>query len=60
MLPQVKHFLDLLKVIREYESYPINSNNSKLESYELGVVWHYLRNGYNFNKAHDSLADAKA
>ena len=60
MPPQVKHFLDPLKVIREYKSCPINSKNSKLESYELGVVWSYLHNGDNFNGAHDSLADAKA
>ena len=34
--------------------------HSKLDSYELGVVWAHINDGQNLNGAHDSLVDAKA
>ena len=37
----------------------MNKKHSKIESYELGVVWSFI-NKCNLNGAHDSLVDVKA
>ena len=52
--------MDPQKVIRHYKGCKLNSNHSKLDSYELGVVGSYINDGRNLNGAHDSLVDAKA
>ncbi len=56
---QVKFFLDPLAVIQKYKSCPLNKAKSKLESLELGAVYHYLFNS-DIDNAHNSLADAIA
>ena len=59
--PAMKYFLDPLKVIKHFKSCQFNNQHSKLDSYELGVVWKYMQeDGANLNGAHDSLVDAKA
>ena len=61
MPPQIKFFLDPLKVIKEYKSCPIHKSKSRLESLELGCVWSYLKEDRpNLNGAHSSLVDAIA
>ena len=61
LLPeQIECFMDQLKVIRHYKGCKLNSNHSKLDSYELGVVLAYINGGRNLNKVHNSLVDAKA
>jgi hypothetical protein len=47
-------------VIEKYKTCPFNKTKSKIEAYELGVVWKYANNGSNLNGAHDSLVDVRA
>jgi hypothetical protein len=47
-------------VIEKYKTCPFNKTKSKIEAYELGVVWKYANNGSNLNGAHDSLIDVRA
>ena len=56
---KIKWFMDPLKVISSYGSCPLNKDKSKLDSYELGVLWAYIH-GKNLNGAHNSLVDAMA
>ena len=48
-----------MSVIREYKGCKLNKKHSKIESYELGVVWSFIKK-CNLNGAHDSLVDMKA
>ena len=57
--PQLKYFLDLLKVIGEYSRCPLHKSRSKLESLELGCVWKVI-SGDNLNGTHNSLVDVQA
>jgi len=54
---QIECFIDPLKVIRHYKRCKLNSNNSRLDNYKLGVVWAYIHNEQNLNGAYDSLID---
>jgi len=55
----IKYFMDPMSVIREYKGCKLNKKHSKIESYELGVVWSFIKK-CNLNGAHDSLVDVKA
>jgi hypothetical protein len=57
--PQLKYFLDPLKVIGEYSRCPLHKSKSKLESLKLGCVWKFI-SGDNLNGAHNSLVDVQA
>ena len=59
MPSQINYFIDPYRVMKKYESCPLNAKKSKLNSYELGVVWKYIH-GTNLNGAHNSLIDVKA
>lgn len=59
MPSKIKYFIDPYSVMMHYSSCKLNKSKSKLDSYELGVVWQYLKNE-NLNGAHDSLVDTKA
>ena len=60
-LPEnIKFFIDPYRVIEKYKSCGFNKTKSKIEAYELGVVWKYANNGTNLSGAHDSLVDVKA
>eukprot|EP00956_Cyclotella_meneghiniana_P001873 scaffold2044_cov23-Cyclotella_meneghiniana.AAC.2 len=50
--------MDPLEVIKGYKC-PPHPDKSKLDSLELGVVYHFVT-GINLNGAHDSLVDVKA
>jgi hypothetical protein len=50
--------MDPLEVIKRYKC-PLHLDKSKLDSLELGVVYHFVT-GVNLNVAHDSLVDVKA
>ena len=54
------YFMDPMKTLQHYKSCKLNHNHSKLDSYELGVVWSHVNGGANLNGAHDSLVDARA
>ena len=56
----IKYFIDPYRVIEKYKSCHFNKAKSKIEAYELGVVWKYANNGTNLSGAHDSLVDVKA
>ena len=56
----IKYFIDPYRVIEKYKTCPFNKTKSKIEAYELGVVWKYANNGSNLNGAHDSLVDVQA
>ena len=56
---QFKFFMDPKFVIDKYSGCRLNAKHSKVESYELGVVWKYIT-GRNLNGAHDSLVDVVA
>ncbi|KAL3757005.1 hypothetical protein ACHAWU_003889 [Discostella pseudostelligera] len=61
MPPKLKFFLDPFRVIDGYTTCQINKKRSKMDSYELGVVWKFLDSEHNNLKgAHNSLVDAKA
>jgi hypothetical protein len=52
-------FLDPLHVIKHYKTCKINSQHSKLETYELGSVWRHLFPEAEFpGSLHDSMTDA--
>jgi DNA polymerase III epsilon subunit-like protein len=60
-LPEnIKFFIDPYRVIEKYKSCGFYKTKSKIEAYELGVVWKYDNNGTNLSGAHDSLVDVKA
>ena len=59
MPSKIKYFIDPYSVMTHYASCKLNKSKSKLDSYELGIVWKYL-NKVNLNGAHDSLVDTKA
>ena len=54
------YFMDPMKTLQHYKSCKLNHSHSKLDSYELGVVWSHVHGGANLNGAHDSLVDARA
>jgi hypothetical protein len=56
----IKYFIDPYHVIEKYKSCAFNKAKSKIEAYELGVVWKYANNGKNLSGAHTSLIDVKA
>jgi hypothetical protein len=59
MPAKIKLFLDPLHVIKHYKTCKINSQHSKLETYELGSVWRYLFPNKEFpGSLHDSMTDA--
>ena len=39
---RLRYFFDPFKVIPRFEGCKLNKNHSKLESYELGVVWKFI------------------
>jgi len=39
----IKYFMDPMSVIREYKGCKLNKKHSKIESYELGVVWSFIK-----------------
>jgi hypothetical protein len=55
---QIVYFMDPLEEIKGYKC-PLHPDKSKLDSLELGVVYHFVT-GVNLNGAHDSLVDVKA
>ena len=59
MPSKIKYFIDPYNVVTHYASCKLIRSKSKLDSYELGIVWKYL-NKVNLNGAHDSLVDTKA
>ena len=58
MHPKLKWFMDPYRVITSYPACLLNHRQSKLDSYELGVLWSYVNNGRNIDNLHDSLVDA--
>ena len=52
-------FMDPSVVIKHYASCKLNAKLSKIESYELGTVWKYIKKK-NLNGAHNSLIDTMA
>ncbi len=46
--------------MEKYKSCGFNKTKSKMEAYELGVIWKYANNGTNLSGAHDSLVNVKA
>ena len=59
MPSKIKYFIDPYHVITHYVSCRLNKKHSKLDSYELGIIWKYM-NDENLNRAHGSLVDTKA
>ena len=59
MPTKIQYFIDPYRVIQKYTKGGLHPNVSKIDSLELGVVWHYIMKK-NFNAKHDSLEDAKA
>ena len=50
-LPEnIKYFLDPYRVIEKYKTCTFNKTKSKIEAYELGVVWKYANNGSNLRQ----------
>jgi hypothetical protein len=45
----IKYFIDPYRVIEKYKTCPFNKTKSKIEAYELGIVWiwKYANNGSN-------------
>ena len=60
MPEKVKWFMDPYRVITAYPACGLNHEQSKLDSYELGVLWSYIHHGRNLDNLHDSLVDAEA
>ena len=60
MPPKIEFFLDPCRIMGKFKSCHLNKSKSKLDSYELGVVWKHIHSGTNLNGAHDSLIDTKA
>jgi len=51
-LPEnINFFIDPYRVIEKYKSCGFNKTKSKIEAYELGVVWKYANNGTNLSGA---------
>ena len=58
---KIKFFMDPYKVMSHYSSCLLNKKRTKLDSYELGVIWKYIQvEPRNLNGAHDALVDSKA
>ena len=59
---RIKYFMDPYKVMDHYKTCRLNKRFTKLDSYELGVMWRYIQlpEIKNLNGAHNSLVDAKA
>ena len=53
----ITYFTETMEVIKNYKN--MSRTNPRLESYELGSVWSYLKKR-NLNGAHNSLVDAIA
>ena len=54
------YFVEPYHVIDQFKSCPLKNIKNKLDSYELGVVWSYINNGENMNRAQNSIVDCKA
>ena len=59
---RIKYFMDPYKVMNHYKTCRLNKRFTKLDSYELGVMWRYIQlpEIKNLNGAHNSLVDTKA
>ena len=57
--PQIQFFVDPYCVITSFKLCPLHKSKSKLEGYDLGSVWKYIK-GQNLNGAHNSLIYVKA
>ena len=59
---KIKYFMDPYKVMDHYKTCQLNKKFTKLDSYELGIMWKYIQlpEIKNLNGAHDSLVDTKA
>ena len=57
--PQVEYFMNPMRTIGHYKGFQLHPHHSKVESLELGCVWHHIT-GCNLNGAHDSLVDVRA
>ena len=57
--PNIKYFIDPMKVIKHFKSCKLNSKHSKLETPSLSSVWKFI-NGKIVDGVHNSLVDAKA
>ena len=62
LLTKIKYFMDPYKVMDHYKTCQLNKKFTKLDSYELGIMWKYIQlpEIKNLNGAHDSLVDTKA
>ena len=58
MPKKLKWFMDPYRVITTNPACGLHQSQSKLNSYELGVLWSYIHNGRNLDNMHDSLVDA--
>ena len=57
---KIKYFIDPYQVIGNCGLCSLNEKKSKLDSYEIGVIWKYINDGHNLNGAHDNMLDTKA
>ena len=60
MCAKIIYFIDLYQVIGNYGSCPSRKKKSKLDSYDIGVIWKYINNKENLNKAHNKMMETKA
>ncbi len=60
MPEKLKWFMDPYRVITAHPACGLHQSQSKLDSYELGMLWSYIHNGRNLDNMHDSLVDAVA
>ena len=60
MPERLKWFMDPYRVITANDKCELHTDRSKLDSYELGVLWSFIHNGKNLDNLHDSLVDAEA
>ncbi len=56
--PQIQFFIDPYHVITSFKLCPLHKSKSKLEGYDLGSVWKYIKD-QNLNGAHNSLIECK-
>ena len=57
---KIKYFIDPYQFIGNYGSFSLNKKKLKLDIYELGVIWKYINDGDNLNRAHNIMVDTKA
>jgi hypothetical protein len=59
---RIKYFMDPYKIMDKYKTCKLNKKFTRLDSYELGIMWKYIQLPAirNLNGAHDSLVDTKA